>query len=87
MKYLTICALATGALWHGAARAEVSDDLRFCGSLKSGAERLACYDAAARIAARPAPARPVARTAAPAMDAQAAIPAKAPIVPARPQPV
>lgn len=32
------------------ALAEVSADLKFCGGLKSSAERLACYDAAARIA-------------------------------------
>jgi hypothetical protein len=64
------------------ANAEVSDDLKFCGDLKSRAERLACYDAAARIASRPAPVRPVAARVAP-LDAHAAVPAKA-AVPAEP---
>jgi hypothetical protein len=58
------------------ANAEVSDDLKFCGDLKSRAERLACYDAAARIASRPATVRPVAARVAP-LDAQAASHAKA----------
>jgi hypothetical protein len=55
--------------------AEVSDDLKFCGSLKSGAERLACYDAAARIAVKSTPARAAARAV--PLDAQAAVPFKA----------
>jgi hypothetical protein len=55
--------------------AEVSDDLKFCGSLKSGPERLSCYDAAARIASRPATMRPAARAA--PVDAQAAVAVKA----------
>lgn len=33
----------------GQANAGISDDLRFCSSLKNSKERLACYDAAARI--------------------------------------
>jgi hypothetical protein len=70
---ITLSALA-GSI--SPAFAEVSDDLKFCGALKSGAERLACYDAAARIASRPAQSRPVARIA--PLDAQAAAPSKAP---------
>lgn len=62
--------------------AEVSSDLRFCGGLKSSAERLACYDAAARIAARPPVRPPVVadRAERPALDAQASLPTKAPIL-------
>src|SRR3954468_24789264 len=78
MKHLVISVLAIGLTAAGAANAEVSDDLKFCGSLKSGAERLACYDAAARIASKPAAARTVTRTA-PA-DAQPAIATKAPVL-------
>jgi hypothetical protein len=73
MKYIiAIGALAASAL---PAFAEVSEDLKFCGSLKSGAERLACYDAAARIATKPMQTRPTARAA--PLDAQAAVPLKA----------
>ena len=61
------------------ANAEVSDDLKFCGDLKSRAERLACYDAAARIAARPAPVRPVVARVAP-LDAHASVPVKAAVL-------
>jgi hypothetical protein len=75
-RHLAISALTISTALIGAANAEVSDDLKFCGSLKSGAERLACYDAAARIASRPAAARPVAR--ATPLDAHAAAPTKAP---------
>jgi hypothetical protein len=82
-KIVSACALAVCAMWNAAAKAEVSDDLKFCGGLKSGAERLACYDAAARIAARPVTVRP-ARAAPPAMDAQAALPGKAFAAPAAP---
>lgn len=58
--------------------AEVSDDLKFCGSLKDRAERLSCYDAAARIASRPSPViRTAARVSTPSLEAQAAMPAKA----------
>jgi hypothetical protein len=74
MKSIAALVLLVGS--YLPAGAEVSDDLKFCGALKSGAERLACYDAAARIASRPTVARP-ARAASP-VDAQAAIPAKAP---------
>jgi hypothetical protein len=59
------------------AAAEVSDDLKFCGSLKSGAERLACYNAAARIASRPTGAAPRSSVRLAPADAQAAIPTKA----------
>jgi hypothetical protein len=62
------------------ANAEVSDDLKFCGDLKSRVERLACYDAAARIAGRAKPPAP-ARAATLAVDAQASPPAKAPTAP------
>lgn len=58
--------------------AEVSDDLKFCGSLKSAAERLACYDAAARIAVKSTPARPAARVV--PLDSQAALPFKAAVL-------
>jgi hypothetical protein len=73
MKRVAAIAMLAGSCLP--AHAEVSDDLKFCGGLKSGAERLACYDAAARIAARTAPSRPVARAA--PMEAQAAVPVKA----------
>jgi hypothetical protein len=50
MKYLIgVALIAIGASWHAVARAEVSEDLKFCAALKSSKERLGCYDAAMRI--------------------------------------
>jgi outer membrane immunogenic protein len=82
-------AAATAVAWASAAQAAISEDLKFCASLRSGKERLACYDAAARIestqASRPvrntSPTSPaVSQTPLPVMDAQAAIVTKAPPV-------
>ena len=62
------------------AHAEVSDDLRFCGALKAGQERLACYDAAARIAQRPrTPVQAVSTPTYPPMEAQASVTKAAPM--------
>jgi hypothetical protein len=50
MKYLIgVALIVIGAGWHASARAEVSEDLKFCAALKSSKERLGCYDAAMRI--------------------------------------
>ncbi|WGS21699.1 MULTISPECIES: hypothetical protein [unclassified Bradyrhizobium] len=43
---LIVIAIAVASF---SARAEISEDLKFCANLKAGKERLACYDAAARI--------------------------------------
>lgn len=46
----TVSATSTVVLLSlGAAKADISADLKFCAGLKSSPERLACYDAAARI--------------------------------------
>ncbi|MDB5550648.1 MAG: hypothetical protein JWL86_632 [Rhizobium sp.] len=80
MRISVIAALA--AIFPCTANAGASEDLTFCGGLKSGHERLACFDAAARIAARPALAKKDAPLPSPAVyDAQAAIPARPPIGP------
>jgi hypothetical protein len=52
MKYLVVLVLAAGMVWHGTAKAEISENLKFCAKLGAGKERLACYDAAARIEKR-----------------------------------
>jgi len=58
LRYVVIC-LALGWLpFASAASAAISDDLVFCSKLKNGAERLACYDAAARLEKRPASSAP-----------------------------
>jgi hypothetical protein len=55
MKYVVgIALIVIGAGWQGVARAEVSEDLKFCAALRSSKERLGCYDAAMRLAG-PAP--------------------------------
>jgi hypothetical protein len=55
MKHLVgVALMVVGAGWQTMARAEVSEDLKFCAALKSSKERLGCYDAAMRLA-KPAP--------------------------------
>ncbi|KQW22948.1 hypothetical protein ASC80_06370 [Afipia sp. Root123D2] len=46
---ITACLVAFSS---AVARADISEDLKFCSTLKNGKERLACYDAAARIEKR-----------------------------------
>jgi hypothetical protein len=75
---IVVLVAAVGAV-ASVAHAEVSDDLRFCGALKAGQERLACYDAAARIAQRPrTPLQAVSTSAYPPMEAQSSITKAAP---------
>jgi hypothetical protein len=49
MRTLVLGAIIAIAALSGTARAEISEDLKFCAGRKASKERLACYDAAARL--------------------------------------
>jgi hypothetical protein len=57
--------------------AEVSEDLKFCGSRKTASERLACFEAVTRGASKPGLALPAAARAVGPHDAIVSIPTKA----------